>query len=295
MQYKRTIMILFVAAGLNMALAAEMATEPDKAAKDSSSVTAEDAAIIEEIALPEKNSPEYWNVRSEAISELLPLLTKKRTEMKKNLQLFADYLSGIGKASEFASKNVPVPTNPNVYFEILQIHQALPGLDTSKITKRPSWDELMELVMGHVLTEGYLPTDVEEGDDLAQYIQVCRKKEEYGQKVRQEMRLALDQCARIWVYLDSIEQKDKFKAYYADLKLTQKAQKDAQKEVMLEQKRQTTLASAQQQEQQKAEDAMARAEFQSSKKERAYEDRQARLEHSQSMLDQRFVSGGGYY
>jgi hypothetical protein len=276
--------ILMLAAVFNLALGAEQTTIID------ANETEEEIVV----QLPPKGGAEYWNVRSEAISEFLPLLTKKRTEMKKNQQLLSDYLLGIGKASEFASKNVPVPTNPNVYFEILQIHQALPGLDTSKITKRPSWDELMELVMGHVLTEGYLPTDVEEGDDLAQYIQVCRKKEEYGQKVRQEMRLALDQCARMWVYLDSIEQKDKFKTYYADLKLSEKAQKEAEKDAMLEQKRQTTIARAQQQEQQKAEDAIAREQFQSSKKQNAYDDRQARLQHSQSMLDQRFVNGGGY-
>ena len=276
--------ILMLAAVFNLALGAEQTTIID------ANETEEEIAV----QLPPKGGAEYWNVRSEAISEFLPLLTKKRTEMKKNQQLLADYLLGIGKASEFASKNVPVPTDPDIYFEILQIHQALPSLDTSKITKRPSWDELMELVMGHVLTEGYLPTDVEEGDDLAQYIQVCKKKEEYGQKVRQEMRLALDQCARIWVYLDSIDQKDKFKAHYADLKLAQKSQKDAQKEEMLDLKRQTTIARAQQQEQQKASDAMAREQFQSGKKQSAYDDRQARLQHSQSMLDQRFVNGGGY-
>jgi hypothetical protein len=48
---------------------------------------AEEETAFEDIQLPENNSPEYWMVRSEAMGELTPLLTKKRAEMKQKRQI----------------------------------------------------------------------------------------------------------------------------------------------------------------------------------------------------------------
>jgi hypothetical protein len=277
--------VFMFAASFNVALGAEQAVQDTKAVAEQTS---------DKIQIPSKDSSEYWNVRSEAISELLPLLTKKRTDMKKNVQLIEDYLLQIDKASDFAGKNIPVPSDPNVYFEILQISQILPGLDTSKITKRPTWDELMELVMTHVLIEGYLPTDVEVSE-LPQYIQICKKKEEYGQKVRQDMRIALDQCAKMWVYLDSINQKAVFKAYYVDLQLQQKAQKDAMQASITEEHQSQVRSRSADKEQQQYDNKMAQAQFKSSQKERRYESRDQQQLYRQSRLDERMVNSGGYH
>lgn len=263
-------------------------------------VYAEDAAPqpaqseTEEIKMPEKGTPEYWNLRSEAIGELLPLLTKKRSEVKTTKQMLAEYLVKIGKASEFAGQNIPVPTDPNVFIDILQLRQMFPDMKVPN-AKRPTWDELMSVVMRHVLVEGYLPTTVEQGDELNEFTTMCRKKEEYGQKVRQELRSNVDQCARMWVYLDSIKKLDEFKSAYAGLKLQQKLAKDQEKQMYIEQNRQAAAERAQTQKETDFQDALSRGSFQSGIRETRYQDRRDNLEYRQSLLDERFVNGGYQY
>ena len=262
------MVILIVSVGFNMALGQEQNTQNAK----SDAVQNPDV-----IQLPPKNSPAYWNVRTEAISELLPLLTKKRSETKRNQQLFKDYLLNIDKASDFAASNVPVPSDPNVYFAILQVGQGLADMNIPKPKKRPSWDEIMDVAMRHVVFEGYSPTYVEEGEDLAQFVNICNKKEEYGQKVRQDLRGSLDQCARMWVYLESIGKLGDFKAYFADLQSAQKAQIAQEKAQVTEQHRQAVMQRQAQAEQQKFEDAQAREQFHSSRREQTFDSRQSRL------------------
>ena len=277
--------IIIIAACFNSALGAEQDTQKPQNDGDPSSA---------QIQIPPKNSAEYWNVRSEAISELLPLLTKKRSETKSDQQLFEDFLLKSGKASEFAAKNTPVPKDPSVYFAILQIGQGLEDMNIPEPKKRPSWDEIMDVAMKHVIFEGYLPTTVEE-DELTHYIQMCKQKEQYGQKVRKGLRSALDQCARMWVYLDSIGKLGEFKAYYADLQLEQETQQAQEKAQVTEAHRQAVMQRAAEKEEQKFEDAQAREEFASTQKERHYDSRQSRLQNRQTLLDDRFVNSGVHY
>jgi len=284
LNWTRILLVLMAAAGLTGALYAQ-----------ETAVTPDDQESDEEIQMPDKGTPEYWNLRSEAMSQLLPFLTKKRTEMKKQMQMMADYLLQIGKASEFAESQVPVPTDPAVFIEILRIGQSLEQMNVPLPKTRPTWDQIMDVAMKHVMLDGYLPTAVEP-EELPQYIEMCKKKEEYGQKVRKDMRTSLDQCARMWVYLDSIGELGNFKSAVADSVLARKTAQQQEKAAMLEQKRQDTYAMTQSKEQQKEQDAMARASFQSSKRQRAQEDRQARLQHSQTVLDSRLInSGAGVY
>lgn len=248
----------------------------------------------EKIQIPAKDSPEYWNVRSEAISEFLPFLTKKRAEMKTDQQVLEGYLLKIDKASDFTAKNPPVPDDPNVYFAILQIGQGLKEMNVPEPDKRPSWDEIMGIVMQHVIYEGYLPTTIEE-DELAHYIQICKQKEQYGQKVRQGLSSALDQCARMWVYLDSIGKLADYKAYYADLRLEQETQMSQAKSQETAAHRQEMMQQAEAKEQQKFEDAQSREEFASSTRERRYDSKQSRIQNRQTLLDTRFVNSGVFY
>jgi len=131
--------------------------------------------------------------------------------------------------------------------------------------------------MKHVVYEGYVPTDIEEGDDLSQYIEVCKKKEEYGQKVRQDGRAVLDQAAKMWVYLGQIGKLDDFKAYAADLILAQKEAKQQEKAMYTEAHRQDKIAQAQARDEREFQDAESRASFHSGRKEQAVESRQNRL------------------
>ena len=93
--------------------------------------------------------------------------------------------------------------------------------------ERPSWDQLVEIAMQHALYEGFWPTDVD-ADELQDYIDICKKKEEYGQKVRNDLRKNLDQCAKMWVYLDQIKKLGEFKASAADVILEKKAAKTSE-------------------------------------------------------------------
>jgi hypothetical protein len=301
MTYK-VIIITLLLVGLNTVMAAPAATEPNAAfqkpvttAEKPDAEVAEEAAVAQELVLPPKDSTQYWVIRSEAISEFVPLLTKKRTEVKMKLQLLADYLLKIDKASEFAGRNMPVTFDAKVYLDILQMGEGLRQMNMELPKERPSWDALVEVVMKYVLYDGYLPTDVEEGDDAAVYIEACKKKEEYGQKVRQDIRTVLDQAAKIWVYLDSIKELDNFKAYAADLILEKKAAKAQEKAMYTEAHRQEVLAQAKEKQQREFETAESRAEWRSGRRERAYDSYQDNLQYRQSRLDERFVNSRAYY
>jgi len=277
------IMVMIAVAAFNSVFAAEPVLQEPQI---------DESAGVVEIKLPPKDSSEYWAVRAEAMSKLLPLLTQKRTEAKKQVQLLADYLLSIGKATEFAEKKVPVPSDPNVFLEVLQMGQRLEEMNMPVPKKRPSWDELVEIAMEYVIYDGYLPVEIEEGEDRLQFVQACVKKEEYGQKVRKDLRTSLDQYARMWVYLDSINKKNDFKVYLADLKLKDKEQRDQQKAAYLDARRDKAVAQAEREAQMKQQAAMDRYQFESSKKERIYQDRQNRLEYQQSLLNNRLVNGG---
>jgi hypothetical protein len=292
---RQIIIITLVMIGLNAVIAAETATEQNAAVKEAPGEAVKETALAQEPVLPEKGSTEYWIVRSEAISEFIPLLTQKRTEIKKKRQMLADYLLKIDKADEFAARQMPVTYDAKVYAEILQIGEAFSQMNVEVPKERPSWDALVEIAMKYIVYEGYSPTEVEEGEEAAMYIDICRKKEEYGQKVRQDIRSLMDQTAKIWVYLDSIGELDKFKAHAADIVLSQKAAK-AQEKAMYEQThREEVIARARDKEEREFETAEARAEWRSGRSERVYESRQDQLQYRQSRLDERFVNSRAYY
>lgn len=298
MRYKTIVVAILLCAGLTMVRAVDAPSDPAAASKSSIDKVAEKAeatAVAEEPVLPEKNSTEYWVVRSVAMTEFIPLLTKKRTELKKKAQLLADYLVKIGKADEFAALKMPVTYDAKVYTDILQIGEAFAQMNMEMPKERPSWDVLVEIAMKYVIYEGYWPTDVEEGEDAILYIEMCRKKEEYGQKVRKDIRVMLDQAAKVWFYLDSIGQLKNFKAYAADLILRQKTGKAREKAIYAQAHQEETIAQTRARQQRKFEDAEDRASFRSNRRERTYESYQDHLLYRQSRLDERFVNSRAYY
>lgn len=98
--------------------------------------------------------------------------------------------------------------------------------------------------MMHVQFEGYVPAQIEEGNDLNQFIEICSKKEQYGQKARSEMRQAMEKCAPKWVYLDSIHEKGNFKAYCANLREQQELEREAEKAAYAKERRQQLVAAS---------------------------------------------------
>lgn len=246
-------------------------------------------AEMTNLPLPSEDSIEYWVLRSDAVQEFIPLLTKKRSEIKTRTKMLTDYLLQIGKAAEFADQNTSVPHDPKVYAKIFRTGPGLQKVNAELPKERPTWDQLVEIAMQHVLFEGYLPTDVEPSE-TQQYIAACKKKEEYGQKVRADVRQIMDQCAAMWVYLDQIGQLGAFKAYEADVALRQEADTAAQRQAAMQQKRLASMQRAEDRRQREYEQRMARREFSSSLRELDYYYRQAELLYRQSRLDERFVN-----
>ncbi|KKL05936.1 hypothetical protein LCGC14_2601060, partial [marine sediment metagenome] len=90
----------------------------------------EDSKQVEIVpTLPEKNSTEYWVVRSQAMTEFIPFLSKKRTEIKKIRLLLADYLLKIDKADDFAARKMPVVYNAELYADILRIKDSFVAMN----------------------------------------------------------------------------------------------------------------------------------------------------------------------
>lgn len=285
---------MLLAAGSQFAFSA--GAEPNETATETISEGAANSDFdAQPPVLPDKDSIEYWVVRSEAVTELVPFLTQKRSDIKKKRQFLADYLVRIDKAADFAALNMPVKYDAQLYAEILQIGEAFEQMNVEVPKERPSWDSIVEIAMQHVLFEGYYPTDVEEGAEKTMYIDICRKKEEYGQKVRQDIRSLLDQSAKVWAYLKQIDELDNFKAYAADIILAQKAEKAQKKAQYTEMHQQDVIAREQERQERKFEDAEARAEFRSGRRERAYEDRQSRLQYRQTLLDERYTNSRAYW
>jgi hypothetical protein len=272
-----TVIITILFAALHVVMAAEPVKEPNMVPQTPASEVTEETQAAEDLILPEKGSTEYWVVRSQAMTEFVPFLTKKRTEVKQIRQMLADYLLKIDEADNFADRNLPVMFDGKVYADILRIREGFNQMNVQIPKERPSWDALVEIAMKHVVYEGYIPTDVEEGDDAAMYIELCKKKEQYGQKVRQDGRIVLDQAAKMWVYLGEIGKLDDFKAHAADLILAQKEAKQKEKEMYAEAHQQEKIAQARAKDERKFQDAEDRASFSSGRREQAVESRQSRL------------------
>ena len=269
---------------------APASTEPATKEEPTAEVEpADDEIKFEDIQLPEKDSPEYWVVRSEAMGELTPLLTKKRAEMKKKRQMLADYLLKIGEAENMAAANVQVPDDPALYAKALGVDQDLKDLNAMP-KKRPTWEELAQFSMRFVLHEGYRPMQFDSVEDAAGFAEVCRKKEQYAQKVRKEMLGYVKDCLKMWTYLGTINQQSAAKEWAVGMKLDAIKQENTQRQMLADERRTASLQRRQQAEEQKFQDAQDRASFSSSTRERRYESRDSRLQYQQTLLSDRYTN-----
>ena len=166
-----------------------------------------------DIKLPSKDSTEYWIIRSQSITELIPFLTKKRTEMKGNLKLFTDYLMVIDKGEAFVASDLEVKFTPTIYAKALGIYDELESKGVNFPDKLLTWDQTVEFAMRFVLQEGYMPVDIDGKEELDMYKKICMQKEKYGVKVQKEVRQILNKCVRVWTYLGTIEKQSAFRVF----------------------------------------------------------------------------------
>lgn len=242
------------------------------------------------IELPEQDSPEYWMVRSEAITELLPVLTQKRSEMKKKRQMLADYLLQIGKGEDMASQNIEVPDDPKLYAQALGIDDVISQKDIDIPGRLPSWEETAEFAMRFIIDEGFIPMQFDGSDDLTSYIELVKKKEQYAQKVRREMRGYVKDTLKMWIYLGNIGGQAKCKEWAVQMKVDAEVSKNAERAMLSEERRMAALDRQEAEKQQKFDDAQDRASFRSTRRQRHYQSRDDRLRYQQTLLNSRYTN-----
>ncbi|MEN8128342.1 MAG: hypothetical protein ABFR90_11150 [Planctomycetota bacterium] len=251
---------------------------------------AQEDANLQDIELPAKDSPEYWVVRSEAMGELTPLLTKKRADMKQKRQMLADYLLKIGKAEAMAAAEIEVPDDPALYAKALGVDEGLEQRDVTLPEKTPTWDELAEFSMQFVIYEGYRPMQLDGVEDIRSFIELCEKKEAYAKKVRKEMRSYVKDCLKMWIYLGTIDQQAACKKWAAQMKVDAEKSKNAERAMIAEERRLTAMERKEAEKERKFQDAQDRASFRSSRRERHYQSRDDRLQYRQTRMDERYTN-----
>lgn len=291
----RIMMIVVLLTGLNSVMANEdpqteqMLTGQTPATASEEAATPEDVKL-EDIQLPPQDSPEYWVVRSEAIGELTPLLTKKRAEMKLKRQMLADYLLKIGKGEEMAAAQIEVPDDPALYAKALGVAEGLEERDVTLPKKTPTWDELAEFAMRFVLYEGYVPMEFDGPEDVASFIEVGKKKEAYAQKVRKEMRSYVKDCLKMWIYLGQIGEQSAAKGWAVQMKLDAEKGKAAERAMMAEEQRMAAAERRASDREREFEDAQSRVSYRSSRRERVYTSRQDQRQYQQTLLNERYTN-----
>ncbi|MHC4061380.1 MAG: hypothetical protein ACYSR6_07200 [Planctomycetota bacterium] len=197
----------------------------------------EAVAENEEIQLPPKESNTYWVVRSQAMMELTPFLTKKRTEFKGHLKLLGDYLMSIGQAENFLTSGINATLTPKLYAEALGKTEEFKEKRIPLSDKPLTWDQIVELAMKHVLREGYLPTDIEGEEELKMYKNICAQNEKYGRKVRKELREVVQKCINIWLYLEKIDKQAECRVFALQVKKQEREAREARRQKMVEEAR----------------------------------------------------------
>lgn len=173
----------------------------------------QEAPLLENIKLPSSDSVQYWTVRSRAMTELIPFMTKKRREMKENLQYFTDYLQDTGMGEEFLTSKINTTPTPRIHAEALGILEKLEAEGIKIPEKFLTWEETIEFSMRYIIEEGYLPVEVEGAEELEMYKKICKQKEAYGKKVQKELREVINKGIKIWTYLGTVGKQESLRVF----------------------------------------------------------------------------------
>jgi hypothetical protein len=166
-----------------------------------------------QIKLPSRDTAEYWVVRSQAVNELTSLLTKKRSEVKVKLSYFKDYIAQIGKTDEVLASDIQGSDDPKLRAQVFGILEELENRNIP-IPKKPlSWDELVGAGMKFILSEGYLPVDIEGQEELDNFKKILERKEQFCIKVRKETDGIVAVAIKSWLYLGTIEKQKEYRLY----------------------------------------------------------------------------------
>ena len=127
-------------------------------------------------------------------------------------------------------------------------------------------------------------------EDAAGFAEVCRKKEQYAQKVRKEMLGYVEDTLKMWTYLGTIGEQSAAKEWAVGMKLDAEKMKNAERAMVAEERRMASLERRESEKERKFEDAQDRASFRSSRRERVYQSRDDRLQYQQTLLNDRYTN-----
>jgi hypothetical protein len=202
--------------------------------KDKKAETEKDNSI----KLPDQSSSEYWVIRSEAITELTPFITKKRAMLKERIQYFKDFMlaNGLDYAKDFFAADIQVPADPKLRAGILGLLDKLEAKGIDLPPKPLTWDELVNVAMQFVQEEGYQPVQIEAGPELEQFKAILDRKEKLAIKIREELEVQLKLAIKAWLYLGQIKKQDEFRAFVVQTKEKNKQEMDAKRQQLLSDK-----------------------------------------------------------
>jgi len=149
---------------------------------------------------------EYWVIRSQASTELIPFLTRLRREARGYYKSLTDYIKHIGKGQDFLDTHITGPSGPADYARLTGKAEEFEKKNIKLPEKWNTWDQLVDLAMEFVLYEGFEPTDVNGSEEIEMFKQICERKEKYGKKVQTDFQKIAQSCMDMKAYLDSIDQ-----------------------------------------------------------------------------------------
>jgi len=194
---KKMLMVVIVSTLVAVSFAEE--TDKTESNSESKAIAGSTSDVIAQQA-------EYWVIRSQALTELVPFLTKTRTEARGHYKALTDYLKHIGKGQEFLQSGIKGSSSPAEYAKAIGKSEEFVEKNIELPDKPWTWEQLVEWAMEFVKQEGYIPTDVESAEEIEMIKKTCEQKEKYGKKVRDELRKVAQDCMDMKAYLESIDQ-----------------------------------------------------------------------------------------
>jgi antitoxin component of RelBE/YafQ-DinJ toxin-antitoxin module len=194
--------------------------------------------VVKQIGDKYVSEADYWVIRSQALTELIPFLTSTRREAKGHYKALTDYIKYIGKGQEYLDSDIKGPSSPAEYVRLIGKAEEFEKNNVKLPEKYMTWDQLVELAMEFVVNEGYVPTDVNGPEEIEMFKQICERKEKYGAKVQTDLRKLAQDCMDMKAYLDSIDQ------FEACVKYTryQKEEKEKARKEEMERRREDRAA-----------------------------------------------------
>ncbi len=175
--------------------------------------------------LPSEESTRYWVLRSQALNELIPFLTQKRSDLRDKYGYFNDFLEEIGKTQAFSATRIKVPESAKARLEIVGLLEDFEDREIQLPEKPVTWNEIVEIAMQFVMSEGFVPIDIADEAELQSFKNIMNRREDFCRKIRRDFKRTLDNCVKAWLFLGSINEQETFRSYVVKEKAAVKAAK----------------------------------------------------------------------